>query len=137
MSTPTTMVNHGSHSLTNPCDTRWLVIKLTEPWEGHRVVCTTFQTQGTLPGCRQHPWRVEQFRNSMITPQAVQSGCCQQEGVVSPLVELAQPSVDVATDADDFQVSPQVFELCLTTQAAGADSGAFWQVSQGLGYLAN
>lgn len=53
---------------------------------------------------------------------------CQHKGIQLPLLQHPDPGVDVAAHRHDVEVGVCMQQLRPTPQAAGADTGAIWQV---------
>ena len=63
-------------------------------------------------------------RCASAQPSRVSPAAASTIASYSPVVELSQPRVDVAANAGDVQIGPQVEQLRPPPQAAGADAGA-------------
>ena len=74
--------------------------------------------------------RLKHSANSGSQPQTHQTRCRQHDGVIEPLIKLAQAGVQVATQGLDAQVGPQSTQQRHAAQAGGADDSTLGQFGQ-------
>jgi hypothetical protein len=79
--------------------------------------------RGTLPHGRQAFFRIERRRDSARETQPLQPGCREDDRVVLPGVELAQPRVDVAAQRQHLKQRVALAELRLAAQTRRTDAG--------------
>ncbi len=94
------------------------------------ALAADFNAQGALAGGRQHLLWLEDMANALLQAQALEARSGQYDGVVLPLVELAQARVQIAAQRHDLQIRAQVLQQHLAAQAGGTHHRALGQILQ-------
>ncbi len=95
------------------------------------VVRAALHCERTLARSREHLQRVEHLGDVVEPTDPGQPGPGEQDGVVLTGPDLADPGVDVATDADHVQTEAERVQLGGTSRRAGADPAPDRQLAQG------
>ena len=95
------------------------------------VVGAALDGEGALAGRGQHLQRVEHLGDLLQPADARQAGAGQHHGVELAGADLADPGVDVATNADHVQTEAEGVQLGDPARRAGADRAADGQLAEG------
>src|SRR6185295_953073 len=75
---------------------------------------------------------IKVFGYSISAAEPAKAGCGKDYRVVLALIELSQSGIHIAAHRFDCEVGPERQNLGVASEATGADSGALWQLVEGL-----
>src|SRR5262249_17930126 len=67
------------------------------------------------------------FADELRLAQSRKPCGCEDDCVVLTFLKLAYPRIDIAAEGMDVEVRAKRFQLCLSPQAAGADTRTLWK----------
>jgi|SRR5882672_1260208 len=92
--------------------TRAGIVEERQRVTNQRVPSPAFDCQRSLPGCGTHLFNRKNLSDEFRSSQAIESGNCENNGIVLTRFQFPQPGVNVSAQWMNYQVWTQRFQLC-------------------------